>query len=233
MTIHNKIFDATYARIAGVLYLVIAVAGVFSIAYVPSQLIFPSDATATAKAILGNRTLFNFGVLGDVIVILSEAAITAMLYFMFRQISPTLSLIAAFARLSMAGVMAVMLLFYAAALSLIDPSGNLAEIPENTRLALSALMFSTHDAGVWIWQLFFALHLAVFGWLVTRSDVYPRILGRMMTIGAFGYLLDSIDAFAAPETAWLTYPKIGLLVLVTVSEFSFALWLVLRGPRPK
>jgi Domain of unknown function (DUF4386) len=44
----------TYARIAGVVFLVAIVAGGFGEFYAPSTLIVPGDATATAHHLLGS-----------------------------------------------------------------------------------------------------------------------------------------------------------------------------------
>lgn len=220
-----------YALVTGVFYLVIAFAGAFAIGFVPAQLVVAGDAAATFENILANRWLFNLGIAGDTVVMLAEVMATAMLYFMFKPVSATLSFAAALARLSMVSVMAAMLFFHAAALALADPGNTLANFTADQRIDLAGLMLAAHDMGVNIWQLFFTLHLALLGWLVARSGVYPRILGWAMTVGAFGYILDSLYAFALPDAWILGQVRVGLLVIVTLAEIGFALWLVFVGPR--
>ena len=51
----------TYARIAGVLFLLTIVAGGFGEFYVPSKLIVSADATATANNIIVSNSLFRLG----------------------------------------------------------------------------------------------------------------------------------------------------------------------------
>ncbi len=51
----------TYARIAGVLFLLSIVAGGFGEVYVPSKIIVSGDATATAKNIIAFNSLFRMG----------------------------------------------------------------------------------------------------------------------------------------------------------------------------
>lgn len=225
------LYSKSYARGAGALYLTIAFAGVFSILYVPSEIFVPGDMAATAANLEAKRVLFNLGILGDVIVIVCEIAATTMLYLMFRGVNRTISLTAALARLSMAGVMAVMLLFHVAALTFLSGETAFLGLEQSLRLDLAGVMFATHDAGVWVWQLFFTLHLALLGILVSRSGAYPRLLGYMMTLGAFGYLLDSIVGFAAPDATALIHLRNGLLGVVSLAEFGFALWLLFRGPK--
>ena len=89
------------ARIAGALYLTIAVCGGFSIGYVPSQIVVAGDVATTAANLMEQLGLFRLGVLADSAVILLEIAITVILYQMFRTISPRLALIAMVSRLGM------------------------------------------------------------------------------------------------------------------------------------
>ena len=99
------------------------------------------------------------------------------------------------------------------------------------REALAYLMLTMHDAGVWVWQIFFTAHLVLLGRLVAHSGMYPRLLGHALTLGGLGYILDSAYSFAFPETHWLGTIRIGLLVLVTAAEIGFALWLLFVGPK--
>jgi len=51
----------TYARLAGLGYLVIIVTGIFAEFFVRSSIIVPGDATATAANLLGAQDLFRSG----------------------------------------------------------------------------------------------------------------------------------------------------------------------------
>lgn len=221
-----------YARLTGIFYLVIAVAGGFAILYVPGALNVPGDPAATFANIAAQRSLFHAGLLGDVIILIAEILVSVMLYFMFREVNPTLSLAASFARLMMVAVMASMLFFHVASLALADGTVPLDSFSSAQRYELAGLMRHVHDAGVWIWQLFFTLHLILLGTLVMRSGAYPALLGGALIVGSIGYTLDSVQMFAFPEAALLETAKVGFLVIVSLAEISFALWLLIRGPRP-
>lgn len=220
-----------YARMTGALYLVIAFAGGFAILYVPGLLNVPGDPTATFANIAERRGLFHAGIVGDVVMMTAEVLVSVMLYFMFRPVNATLSLAASYARLIMVAVMAAMLFFHAAALALTDGTVPLDSFSQAQRIELAGLMRHVHDAGVWIWQVFFCLHLLLLGTLVMRSGLYPRLLGLGLIVGGTGYMVDSVQMFALPDAALLEMVKIALLLVVTVSEIGFALWLLLRGPR--
>jgi hypothetical protein len=68
------------ARLAGLLILLIAVLAPFSILYLPSTLIVPGDAAATASNVMASEGLFRLGILVDSVVILLEIVVIAILY---------------------------------------------------------------------------------------------------------------------------------------------------------
>jgi len=59
------------ARVAGVLYLIVIVAGVSAEFFVRQRLIVPGNATATANNIMANELLFRLGFVSDLIMITS------------------------------------------------------------------------------------------------------------------------------------------------------------------
>jgi hypothetical protein len=220
-------WDPHAARTAGALYLAIAVCGGFSIGYVPMQIV-AADAAASSANLLANTGLFKLGVLADCAVILFELAITAILYHMFRHVGPKMATVALISRAGMITVMGInILLWVMPYILLTNPSGW-----DNTQLhALAQFCFDAHAMGVFVWQLFFGVHLLALGWLILRSEVVPRLLGRGLFIGAFGYLLQGIVELTFTDIAVLDYAYIALLVIVTLSEISFGLWLLIRGGR--
>jgi hypothetical protein len=223
----NPNWDPNAARTAGALYLAIAVCGGFSIGYVPMQIVAGDPATSIANLLI-NQDLFKLGVLADSLVILFELAITAILYYMFRHIGPKMAMVALISRAGMIMVMGInILLWVMPYILLTDSSGwNTAQLH-----ALAQFCFDAHAMGVFVWQLFFGVHLLALGWLILRSDVVPHLLGRGLFIGAFGYLVQGIVELTFTDIALLDYSIIGLLVIVTISEISFGLWLLIRGGR--
>ncbi len=223
----NPNWDPNAARTAGALYLAIAVCGGFSIGYVPMQ-IFAGDPATSIANLLINQDLFKLGVLADSLVILFELAITAILYHMFRHVGPKMAMVALISRAGMIMVMGInILLWVMPYILLTDSSGwDSAQLH-----ALAQFCFDAHAMGVFVWQLFFGVHLLALGWLILRSDVVPHLLGRGLFIGAFGYLVQGIVELTFTDIALLDYSIIGLLVIVTISEISFGLWLLIRGGR--
>ena len=100
-----------YARVAGLMYLIIAVCGVFGMMYVPSKILVSEDATETANNILACESLFRIGIVSGLILFLSEIVLVAVLYVLLKPVSVALSLTAALLRLVMTVILGVNLLF--------------------------------------------------------------------------------------------------------------------------
>lgn len=210
------------ARLAGLLYLLIAVFGAFAIAYVPSQIVATGDAQATFTNLQARAGLFRLGIFADMIVIMAEIGLTAILFFLLRPVNQVGSLVAALARYGMVLVMLVNLLLNITAFMMSQhtlPGG-----PE-TVLAL----FEVHAMGVYLWGVLFGGHLLVLGALICHSGYLPRLLGGAIVIGAFGYLIEGMSRIMGLEYALMTWLVIGLLILVTIAEISLAFWLVIKG----
>ena len=55
------------ARIAGILYLLIAITGGFGIMYAPSSIIISDDATATANNLINSEFIYSLSILSNLI----------------------------------------------------------------------------------------------------------------------------------------------------------------------
>jgi hypothetical protein len=227
-TDHRNTLNPKDARIAGVLYLTIAVCGGFSIGYVPSQIVVAGDASTTAANLMSQLGLFQLGVLADSAVILLEIAITVILYQIFHSTSPRLSLIAMASRLGMIIVMGINLLLWVMPYVLLTQPMGLA--PTDTQ-AFAQIFFEAHALGIFLWQVFFGAHLLALGWAILRSNLVPHLLGWGLLIGAFGYLIQGLVKLTFTNNAALDITIIGLLTIVTLSELGFAFWLLIRGLR--
>jgi hypothetical protein len=83
-----------YARIGGVLYLIIIVAGLFGEAVVRNKLIVSGDATATATNIAASQTLWRAGIAGDLVMHVCDVPLLLVFYVLLRPVSRNLALLA-------------------------------------------------------------------------------------------------------------------------------------------
>jgi hypothetical protein len=214
------------ARLAGLLYLIIAIAAPFSFFYVRATIIVPGDATATASNIMASEWLFRLGIVSDSVVFLSEIVLVVLLYVLLKPVSKTFSLVAAFARLAMTVMQGINLLNYFFVLLLLSGAGYLTVFEPEQLHALALLFLNAYEYVALIWGTFFGLHTFVLGYLVYKSGYFPRILGVLLVFASIGYLTDSFGNFLLPQ-----YEEIfaSIVVVLAVGELLFTLWLLIRG----
>lgn len=217
------------ARIAAILTLLIVVLAPFSMLYIPTTLIVPSDAAATASNIMASQGLFRAGMVSDSIVFLIEIVLTVFLYVLVKPVDKTLSLAAAFSRLTMTVIQGINLLNHFIVLLLLSGAGYLTVFAPDQLQALALLFLSVHESVVLIWGLFFGLHLLVFGYLVYRSGYFPKLLGILLLIVAFTYLFQDFGNMLFPQYKAL-FTSIGSLAFL---EIAFPLWLLIKGVNVK
>jgi hypothetical protein len=83
------------ARIAGVFYLLTFVTGGLAV-FARGGLVVNGDAAATATNILAHESLFRLGFAADLLVVACYIAVTALFYDLFKPVTRSVSLLAAF-----------------------------------------------------------------------------------------------------------------------------------------
>lgn len=221
----------SYDRIAGMLYLIIAICGGFSIAYVPSVILASGDALKTADNIANNQGLYRIGILADVIVVFAEILLAAMLYHLLKPVNQTVSMVATFARLSMVLVMAINILIYIMPIALLNETSLSGAFTPEQIQTIVLMLLETHQYGIYIWGILLGLHLIALGYLVIHAGYFPKTLGWAMMIGSLWYIFEGLAAITFTESPLIATMIVGFLILVTIGELSFALWLLFKGMR--
>jgi hypothetical protein len=214
------------ARFAGLLYLIITVAATIAHFYVPSNIIVPGDAAATANNIINNETLFRVGGIGaELIVLLSEIILSVVLYVILKPVNKTLSLLAAVSRLAMTTIHGLNLINYFFVLLLLGGGYSTVFAPDQLH-ALVTLFLDAHSYGFTIGIAFLTIHVFILGYLIFKSGYFPRILGILFIAAGFGYLVDSFALLLS--TGYETTPGF-IAAIIAISEIAFPLWLLIKG----
>lgn len=214
----------SYARLAGLLYLIPMLVGPFSMMYVPSRILVAGDAAATTTNLLASEPLYRLGMASEAVVMLSELALTAVLYFLLKPAGRGLALTATFARLGMTILQAANLVPALAALEFAHAAGPFDAAQLH---ALVLLSLRLHEHGVLVWQILFGFHCGLIGVLVYRSGFFPRVMGVLLGIAALGYTLNGLGDLVAPAHAATFAAVVGLTALV--GEVPFVFWLLIKG----
>lgn len=215
------------ARIAGFLYLIVIVAGIFAEVFVRGTLIVSGDAAATASNILASEQLFRFGFAADLVAVAAYIGVTALLYELLKPVSRTLALLGAFFGLAGSVIMAANMVNHLAPLYFLADAGYLTAFEPDQLQTLARLSLRMHGLGYNIAIVFFGLHLLFLGWLIFRSSFLPRIIGVLLAIAAVCFLVNNFAIFLAPAFAARIPPYVMLPSLV--GEGSLALWLLVVG----
>lgn len=223
----------THARVAGLLYVLVILCAGFAQGFVRGTLVVPGDAAATAANIVASENLFRLGLVADLVAFVSDAVVAVLLYVLLRPVSRTASLVAAALRLvAHPAIASLNLLNHWAALRLLTGGGAAALEPGQLPGAALMLM-EAHGVGYLLAGAFFGLHLLVLGWLLWRSDLFPRTLGILVAVAAAGYLLESFGSLLLPDARSLFTWIVGITAVI--GEVSLALYLLVKGvrtPRP-
>jgi hypothetical protein len=215
----------TYLRI---LYPLWAVVGLFGIMYVPTTLIVPGDAAATANNLMANELLFNLGIISSLITQLIHIVVVLILYELFKSVSKNqASLIVV---LGLVGVPIAMLnaLTQVAALLVLSGADYLAVFTADQSQSLMMFFLNLNEQGILIASIFWGLWLFPIGTLTHESRYFPRIFGHLMILAGFGYLLGSLAHLLLPNDEAIFFQVFDLM---TYGEVIFMLWFVVRGAK--
>ena len=206
-----------YARTTGVVGVTVLVTGSFS-NYVGSKLIVRGDAVATSGNILASESLFRLGVVSSLIMILTWLLYALALYRLLKPVNK-----------GQAQLMIVLVLV-CVPVFMLNQLNLFAALPLAKGGMPDQMMFflNQHRHGNIIAAIFFGLWLFPLGLLVFRSGYLPRIIGVLLMIGCFGYLILFFQSYLFPgseATLWTNPP----LVVTHLAELSLMLWLLIRG----
>lgn len=207
-------------RIAGALYLVVVLAGMFCLAWVPSR---SGSGIAAAAEHVG---LFRAGIAAFLMMQVAFLLLPLALYRVLGDVGRrAAALMVALAAASVPVGLAA-LTHRMEALSLLENAG--AGVVESAQAAF-ALCIQRYGHGLRVASLFWGLWLLPFGWLVLRSGRIPRVLGLLLMLGGVGYVVQVFGSLVPDlaQSAWLDYVNMP----AALGEIGSCLWLLAFGAR--
>ncbi|WP_316635487.1 DUF4386 domain-containing protein [uncultured Flavobacterium sp.] len=215
------------ARIAGLIYLFIAITGVFGIMYVPMQLIDSDNLPLTMRTILGHEFLFRAGIMSNLVCQTLFVFLVLQLYKLFQEISRHLSR-TMFALVIVGVPIAFLIIFNQLFALLLLKENFMKDFPPAQLQSLVMAFIKMYNYGNVVIGIFWGLWLIPFGQLVYRSRFIPKILGILLIIGGSAYVLDAFTFVLFPA---YHYSVTGIIVGLTssVAEFAMVFWLLIKG----
>jgi hypothetical protein len=219
------------ARIAGVVYLIIAVGALFlpfvagpsgitgmSLAEAPPSTLAKIESARSAYVLSGAAQAF-LGV--------CDMGLAWFFYELMRPVDRGLALLAASFRFAFATINSANLFNYFAPLLLLTGSGYLAAFQMDQLEALARMFLKLRVLGLDIALLFFGVHLLLLGWLMARSTFFPRVVGVLVALSGLAYLANIFVHAISPALRALLFPY-AMLVLGP-GEILLILWLIVVG----
>jgi len=217
------------ARVAGFLYLVLALIAPIGLLYVPGKLIVSGNATATADNIRASEWLLRIGIASELIHQVIAVFLVLALYRLFKAVNEAhAKQMVILGALVSVPIMFINVLNEIAALVLVSGADFLSVFEKPQLDALAYLFLRLHGQGFAVASIFWGLWLFPFGMLVIRSGFIPRVLGVLLMIAGVAYLANAFATFILPRYA----PLVSRVALpLEGAELPIVIWLLIWGAK--
>ena len=229
----KKISQRRAAVIAGITMLLMAICAAFAVGFVNSRLIVKGDASATVSNILNSLALFRSGILGWLLILVSDVIVSWALYSFLKQVDNSLALLGAWLRLIYCAILgaAIMNLIYV--LQILSGDKTFLAAAQPNQLNAQVMLFVNAFSKMWSFGLIvFGLHLLIISKLVLKSGFVPKILGILLLIAALSYVIVHLLHVFLPQLEQTTVILENILSLpMALGELAFGIWLLIKGGR--
>jgi hypothetical protein len=215
------------ARIAGALYVIVIVGGLFA-GIVQDSLTVSGDAAATTAAISSHESLWRWGIAVHLGYLATATTVmNVLLYLIFKPVQPSLALFALVSGIVSAAIEGAALLPLYLPLVMTEFRGTLGAVDQTARQEFVYLAIHLSEIGFGVALFFFSGFCAAIGSAIVRSRLVPSIIGAMMIVAGVCYFFSSLFNVVAPGLAHLLSPWI--IVPCFIGEASLAVWLLFKG----
>lgn len=212
------------ARITGVWYLMLAIAGMVGFLMLHARIYVMDDPSKTLSNLVEHERLARIRLVFEFLIVVSQALAAVWFYKLFKDIRH----VAAWA-LAVWGMMnAAAIMISAMAM------GGAIEVANGTQGHQEKLImiqiFVQFIKNAWgVGSLFFGLWLIPMGYIVVSSQRMPIWLGRVLMLGGAGYLVSTFINYLGVHEAWVEM----IVIPATVGEFWMIAYLLIFGIRPE
>lgn len=217
------------ARIAGVLYLIVVLTGLFTLLYVPSNLIVWGDAQATFDAITASEALFRLSIFAGILCYLAFLLLPLVLYKVLSPVNKLYAVAMVVLAVTSVPISLFNLTHKFAVLTLISNPEYFSalDLPKQVLLQLDY-----YNDGITVAAVFWGLWLFPFGYLVFKSGFLPKFLGVLLMAGCFGYIINMTGNLLFPDYASLGISRF-ISLPASLGEIGICLWLLIAGVNVK
>ena len=221
------------ARLAGALYLLVAIPGGFAEAFVQPKMYVAGDAAATAANVLANAGLVRIGVVADLFQATVFVFLGMTLYRLLKHAHPGAASAMVVLVAIATGIMCLNDVFEFEGLRVATGAVDLAAVGTAGSDALVLLLLDTQHYGRLIAQIFFGGYLVPLGYLAYKSGLFPRVLGVVVVAGGVSYLVDLLALFLVPDLGQQIHGFVFLAsAIAELGMFGYLLVVGVRTVKP-
>ena len=214
------------ARLAGLLYFLVALIAPYGLMVVPARLLVPGDAHETALRLAANPGVLHLGMATELVHQAIEVFMVLVLYQLFKPVQRMLA-----RQMLVLGLIPIPMVFLnvlaeVAAGLFADGPAWLHAFDRAQLDALALLAMQLHAHGLQLAAFFWGLWLLPLGLVMLRSGFIPTVIGWCAIAASAGYALAAgADILAPGLQAVVATPAF----LLQVCEPVMILWLLLAG----
>ena len=214
----------TYAKVAGVLFLLSIVGGGIGEMVVPSRLIVSTDAAMTAANLRSSDFLFRLGFASYLVEALCDVTLAWILYVLLRPVHREIALLAAFFGLVSTALFGVAELFYFSSSLVLRDAAYLTSFSPDQRNTLALLALKVYGLGGGVFMAFYGVASLLRGYLVFRSTYLPKFIGVLLALAGLGFVAQNFLVVLAPRYASNAFLFPTFLAVVTLTG-----WFLVKG----
>ncbi|HVG34403.1 MAG TPA: DUF4386 domain-containing protein [Pyrinomonadaceae bacterium] len=219
------------ARLAGLLWLLVAVTGGFSLFYVRSKVIVSGDAAATAGNIVASEFLFRAAIVSNLFSQVFLFFFGLIIYRLFKEVNKALATVFLTSVMMTVAIAVVNAFNSFGALLVLSQADYLKAFTTEQLNALAMIFLRLNNSfGQGLLEIFWVPFYFSFGLLIIKSRYLPKILGILMLLMSVGFAINILDKFLIPQF----YPALFTRLAMTLSALGVLptiFWLLIKGAK--
>ena len=221
---NESVTPYVWSKISGATIVFIAILAIIVELGIRTTLIIPGDATKTASNLLANEGLFRLSIFMYLILLLGDVIIAIGFYVVLKPVDKNVALLSAFLRLIYVAIRGVSQILLMVGFLILKNANQ--ETMAQGFFEADVYAFSISLA------LFFSSHLFLLGYLAVKSGYVPKLLGYLLYLASFAYLLDnSLRIILVNYEEYKIIITAIIFLPALVGELAFGLWLLLKAKR--
>jgi hypothetical protein len=214
----KKTEKSYYAIIAGISLLIMAILAGFSNTFINGVFTI-NNVSKTFNKLIDSLHLFRLGILGFFFVGTLDIIAAWALFIFLKKVNKNLSFLSALFRIIYSTILFILLIIPLYILL------TLKEVPIITEQIQTQIymLLNVFKLGWDFSLILFGFHLFILAYLLFKAGYMKRLLGIILFISSFGYIIDGIGIIITE-----TY-NLSLTLFLGYGEVILLLWLLIKG----